>query len=112
MQFEYTFAGEHRIGIASRADRPWGQALEIEIRDGAGSLLNKILFAGDPEQPDFDHFQTKGTGELIDMVVQRLSSGELEETLREARQHGVRTIVLNFSDASRRTYRCLEREDG
>jgi hypothetical protein len=100
MQFEYTFAGVRRIGRASWADAAWSHGLKVEIRNEEGSLLNKILFAGNPEQPDFDQLQTKGTEELIDMVIQRLSSGELEATLREARQHGVGTLILNFSDAS------------
>jgi len=99
MQFEYTFAGEHKIGIAARADRPWGHALEVEIRDEAGLLLNKVLFACHPEQAEFDRLQAKGTEELIEIVMMRLCSGTLEEILRNARQHGAK-LLFSFSDAS------------
>lgn len=82
-----------RFCKVSRADRPWGPALEIEISGEDGSLLNKIIFGCDREQPDYDRLRAKSTGELIDIVVERLSSGAYEETLRQARQSGLKLIL-------------------
>jgi hypothetical protein len=72
-----------------RVDRPWGPALEIEISGEDGSLRNNIIFGCHPEQPDYDRLRVKRTGE-------RLSSGAYEETLRQARQSGLK-LILSFS---------------
>jgi hypothetical protein len=98
-EFQYSFGGTRRICTAARADRPWGAALETTIRDEGGSLLNQVIFACHPEQADYDHLQAKSTSELIDIVVERLSSGTYEEMLREAHQSGTK-LILNFSDPS------------
>jgi hypothetical protein len=79
-EFQYSSGDMRRFCKVSRADRPWGPALEIEISGEDGSLLNKIIFGCDPEQPDYDRLRAKSTGELIDIVVERLSSGAYEET--------------------------------
>ena len=83
--FEYTVEGVRRFGVAWRADRPWGHVLEIEIRDEQGSLLNAVTFACHPEHADYDQMQAKDTKELIDIVIDRLSSEAHEEALRMAR---------------------------
>jgi hypothetical protein len=94
--FEYSFEGVRWVGIAWRADRPWGHALEIEIRDEEGSLLNTILFACHPEHPDFDQMQAKDTKELIRIAKERFSSGADEEALRMARKSRSK-LVLGFT---------------
>jgi len=85
-----------RLCKAVRVDRPWGPALEIEISDEDGSLRNKIIFGCHSELPDYDRLRAKSTGELVDIVVERLSSGAYEETLRQARQSGLK-FIFSFS---------------
>ena len=97
--FQYVYGDVRRICTASRADRPWGPALEMEIRDEGGSLMNNAIFGCHPEQADYEHWRAKSTDELIDAVVERLSSGAYEETLRQARQSGFK-LILNFSNLS------------
>jgi hypothetical protein len=97
--FQCSVGGVLRRCTAARADKSWGPALKIEIRDERGALLNEVLFGCTPDQADYDQLRAKSTSELIDIVIERLSSGAYEQTLRETREFGIR-LILNFSDIS------------
>jgi hypothetical protein len=93
-QREYTIENVRRVCSFTRADLYWGHRLEVKIYDETGALLNRVAFACHPEHAGYEDLQAKTTEELIAIAMQRLSSGQDEEALQRARQHG---LVLCFS---------------
>lgn len=99
-QREYTIANLRRVCSFTRADLFWGHGLEVKIYDEAGALLNRVKFACHPEYVDYDELQEKTTEQLIAIAMQRLSSGQDEEALQQARQHGLTLCFILSTENS------------
>src|SRR5262245_28281336 len=95
-QFTYFSAGEVRVAKAWRNDRSWGPAIDVEISDLDGRVLNRVTFACHPEFSEFDVFRAKATEELLAIARERLESGRYEAALSSARTDGL-ALVLRFN---------------
>ncbi|MBI1760503.1 MAG: hypothetical protein HYR56_03615 [Acidobacteria bacterium] len=98
-QFSIVVSEQRCIATAWRNDRVWGHAIDIEIADKAGRLLNRVVFACHPEFGEFDLFQAKTTTQLIGIAREMLESGRYEEELLKASANHLELLIrLNNSD--------------
>ena len=85
MQNEIAFdAGGYRC-VAVRSDHSWGHGLKVNVHNNDGLLLNVVTFACHPEFPAFEILQAMNTQQLVELAASRLNSGEIEDSLLEAR---------------------------
>ena len=96
-EFNYTVGGVTYRGIARRADLSWGNGLATKTFDTQGNPRDSISAVGHPEFDGFDELQSKSTDELLALVIDTLNSGELETSLRSAREVGI-TLRLRLND--------------
>ncbi len=66
--------------LAKRSDRPWGHAIEIEVREADATICGTISYVCHPEFRDFEEFQALSTDALIAIVRQRLTSKMVAES--------------------------------
>ena len=96
-EFYYTTGGVTYRGVAERADRPWGNGLDVKTFDTQGNPRDSMNFVCHPEFDGFDELQSKSTEELLALAIDTLNSGEFETSLQSAREVGM-TLGLRMND--------------
>ena len=79
--------------MSVRSDRPWGHGLKVNIFCDQGHILNVISFACHPEYPEYENLQAKTTEQLVELAASQLRTGELENSLLEARKDNLQLFV-------------------
>lgn len=97
-QYQFSIATNQQEYIvrARRNDRSWGHAIDAEIADSEGQLLNHVVFACHPEFREFELFQAMTTEQLISVIREVLESGRFKEALSSARANNL-TLILRLN---------------
>jgi hypothetical protein len=97
-EFAFDAGGYRCVGV--RSDHAWGHGLKVNIFCEEGRLLNVIGFACHPEFPDYESLQAMDTEQLVALAAHHLNTGQLEDSLVEVREVGLKLLV-NFRVASK-----------
>lgn len=91
--------------IASRADRPWGHAIDVTVFNNQNTIMGHLLFCCHPEFKDFELLQNYGTQELVALASEMISQGLLSNGFKYAWDAGLKLIlrlnspIAKFPDA-------------
>jgi len=64
--------GDGYYALWRRNDRAWGHAIEVDLFDLGGACFGGVSFACHPELTDYERYQSMNTGELVQIVSERL----------------------------------------
>ena len=64
--------GDGYYALWRRNDRAWGHSIEVDLFDLGGARFGDVSFACHPEFTDYERYQSMNTGELVQIVSERL----------------------------------------
>ena len=82
--------------LARRADRSWGNAIDITIYSLEGQKLGSLLFCCHPEFDEFELYQSYKTNELIEIAAKRIEKDFFTDRYKEAWDMGI-NVLLRFN---------------
>jgi hypothetical protein len=81
--------GDGYYALWRRNDRAWGHAIEVDLFDLGGARFGGVSFACHPEFTDYERYQSMNTGELVQIVSERLRIAMREGFYAKARKQGL-----------------------
>lgn len=105
-KFLYKNRNDEFNAIAEEYKFPYGKSVAITIFQKDDTIRSKIKFVCHPENVEFDHYQSMNINQLIDIAIERITSGMYDSSFDYVQEHKLEILVpFNPPDDSTKTSR-------
>jgi hypothetical protein len=97
-KFNHTIGGEEVKCTAKEEPSSYGQSVTVTFADKEGNARNTIVFRCMPGFKGFDYYNNMSISDLIDIVIQRIHTGEYDSDLEECKNKLTLTLLINDAE--------------